>query len=352
MSASHADISDADLDSLDRQRRRDGLPLFRDGVKVGTSSSTSFPFSGLTCNTTYTLGVVAVDAAGNSSGTASTTAKTAACSDTTPPSAPGTLTAAAAAAVEIDLSWGASTDNVAVTGYEIYRCQGAGCTTFTVLTQTTAATTYQDTSVSPSTSYSYEVRALDGGGNRSPFSNVASATTPASTDTTPPSAPGTLSSTVISPTEIDLGWGAATDNVGVTGYRIDRCQGAGCTDFSHLVQLTGAGTGYKDTTVVAATTYSYQVRALDAAGNLGPYSNATTATSQSPPSPRLVAAYSFDEGAGSTAADASGNGNTGTIVNATWSSAGKFGSALSFSGNGHVDIPSSPSLQLTTGDDS
>ena len=290
-----------------------GYQLFRDGVKVGTSSSTSFSFSSLSCNTTYTLGVAAVDAATNISGTASTTARTAACSDTTPPSTPGTLSATAAAAAEIDLTWGASTDNVGVTGYEVFRCQGAGCTTFTLLTQT-AVTTYQDTTVSPASSYSYEARALDGGGNRSPFSNAATATTPASTDTTPPSAPGPLSSAVISPTEIDLSWGAATDNVGVTGYRIDRCQGAGCTDFSHLVQLAGSGTSYKDTTVAAATTYSYQVRALDAAGNLGPYSNVATATTQSPPSPRLVAAYSFDDGTGTTVADASGNGNNGTIV--------------------------------------
>ena len=52
----------------------------------------------------------------------------------------------------------------------------------------------------------------------------------ASTDTTPPSAPGTLTSSVVSAVEIDLSWGAATDNVGVTGYQIFRCQGAGCSN--------------------------------------------------------------------------------------------------------------------------
>ncbi len=84
----------------------------------------------------HALGVAAVDAATNVSSTAATPVKTAACSDATPPSTPGTLSATAVAAAEIDLSWGASTDNVAVTGYEIFRCQGAGCTTFAVLTQT------------------------------------------------------------------------------------------------------------------------------------------------------------------------------------------------------------------------
>src|SRR5207237_9139834 len=63
----------------------------------------------------------------------------------------------------------------------------------------------------------------------------------------------------------------------------------------------------------------------------------------------LVAAYSFDAGSGSTVADASGNGNTGTIANATWSTAGHAGSALSFNGtNAWVTVPDAPSLDLTS----
>src|SRR5215831_3465295 len=151
--------------------------------------------------------------------------------DTQPPSAPGTLTATAINSGEIDLSWGAATDNVGVTGYQVLRCQGAGCSNYTLLAPTGTTTTYQDTGLAAGTSYSYEVRALDAAGNVGPVSNSASASTPASTDTTPPSAPGTLAASPIGSGEIDLTWGAATDNVGVTGYRIDRCQGAGCTDF-------------------------------------------------------------------------------------------------------------------------
>ncbi len=64
----------------------------------------------------------------------------------------------------------------------------------------------------------------------------------------------------------------------------------------------------------------------------------------------LVAAYGFNEGSGSTAFDASGNGNNGTIANATWSSAGKYGKALSFNGkNSWVTINDAPSLHLTNG---
>ena len=48
--------------------------------------------------------------------------------------------------------------------------------------------------------------------------------------------------------------------------------------------------------------------------------------------PSLVAAYPFDEGSGASAADASGIGNTGTVANATWSSAGKYSGTLQFSG--------------------
>src|SRR5262249_8920225 len=137
-------------------------------------------------------------------------------------------------------------------------------------------------------------------------------------DTTPPSAPGTLTATAVGTSQINLAWGAATDNVGVTGYRIDRCQGAGCSNFSHLVQLNGTGTTYTDSTVVAGTSYTYQVRAFDAAANLGPYSNPASATTASGVPPTLVAAYGFEEGSGTTTADSSGKGNTGTLVNATW----------------------------------
>jgi fibronectin type 3 domain-containing protein len=268
-------------------------------------------------------------------------------SDTQPPSAPGTLSASAVSSSEIDLSWGPATDNVAVSGYQILRCQGALCANFAVLAQPPGvATTYKDTGLSANTSYSYEVRALDAAGNLGPVSNAATATS-TSTDTIPTSAPGTLTATATSSTRINLAWGAATDNVGVTGYRIDRCQGAGCTDFSHLAQLTGTGTTYSDTPVSSNTTYRYQVRALDAEGNQGPYSNAASATTGAL---GVVAAYSFDEGAGTTVADSSGNGNTGTISNATWAAAGKYGAALLFNGtNARVNIPNSSSLQLTSG---
>ena len=65
-----------------------------------------------------------------------------------------------------------------------------------------------------------------------------------------------------------------------------------------------------------------------------------------------MAAYAFDEGSGTTVADASGNGNTGTIANATWATTGKYGKALPFNGtSARVTIPDAASLHLSTGDD-
>src|SRR6185295_17530757 len=101
-------------------------------------------------------------------------------------------------------------------------------------------------------------------GNPGPLSNSSSATTP---DTTPPGAPGALTASAVSSTQINLSWSAATDNVGVTGYRVERCAGAGCVNFAQIA--LPAGTSFSDTGLTASTSYSYRVRAFDAATNLG-----------------------------------------------------------------------------------
>jgi PKD repeat protein len=101
----------------------------------------------------------------------------------------------------------------------------------------------------------------------------------------------------------------------------------------------------------AAGTYTATLTVTDSEG-LSSKANATvTITSATPPPSGLVAAYNFDQGSGTTLTDLSGNGNNGTITNATWSTAGKFGNALSFNGaaNSYVTINSSTSLNLTNG---
>ena len=89
--------------------------------------------------------------------------------DTTAPSTPDNLQATAISASQIDLSWDASTDDVGVTGYMIYR-DGTQI-------DTTGSSTYQDTGLSASTSYMYTVSAIDGAENESFQSLSASATT-------------------------------------------------------------------------------------------------------------------------------------------------------------------------------
>ncbi len=75
---------------------------------------------------------------------------------------------------------------------------------------------------------------------------------------------------------MNLMWMAATDDVGVTGYLVERCQGSGCTAFAQIAAVNG--TSFNDTGLSVNTSYSYRVRATDAAGNLGPYSNVASAS--------------------------------------------------------------------------
>ena len=101
--------------------------------------------------------------------------------DATPPSVPTNLSATAVSSSQINLSWTASTDNVGVTGYGIYRNSAQ--------IGTSAVNSYSDTGLAPSTTYIYTVAAYDAAGNVSGQSSSASATTQAVADTTPPAAP-------------------------------------------------------------------------------------------------------------------------------------------------------------------
>ena len=114
-------------------------------------------------------------------------------------------------------------------------------------------------------------------------------------DTTPPTVPGSLTGTVLSGTQITLSWPASTDNVGVTGYELERCQGVGCTAFVRIA--TPTTTSYIDTSVAPGLSYSYRVRARDAAGNFSAYSPITTATPTAVPGDNFNRANALDLGA-------------------------------------------------------
>jgi chitodextrinase len=146
--------------------------VYRNGSYLATVPGDVFKYTDPTPVAGASYTVRAHDLAGNQSPD-SAPASVGSGSDTTPPSTPTGVTATATGATSIKLAWSASDDNVGVTGYRIYR--GGSLLT----TVAASALGYVDNSVSPSTSYSYTVAAVDAAGNASGQSSAASATTPA-----------------------------------------------------------------------------------------------------------------------------------------------------------------------------
>ncbi len=166
-------------------------------------------------------------------------------------------------------------------------------------------------------------------------------------DSVPPMITTALSAKAVGLNRVNLTWSNSTDNVGVTGYRLERCAGAGCDTFTEVAAV--ASNSFADVGRPAGTVFRYRVRAVDAATNFSGYSSIATATTWTmPPSwSGLVADYAFDEGAGTTTSDASGNGNTGWLGSAAWTTQGKFSGALSFNGSSLVTVSNSSSLNLS-----
>lgn len=217
----------------------------------------SINLTALSAATRYTFDVRARDGA-NNVGAASSGAFTTL--DTQAPSAPTALAASAPSSSTVNLSWAASTDNVAVSGYKIFR-NGAQ-----IATRTT--TSYADSAVSGSTAYTYAVSAYDAAGNNSALSSSVSVTTP---DTLAPSTPTGLVASAASPTRVNISWGASTDSggSGLAGYRVYR-NGA-------QIAATAAAS-HADAGVAGGTTYSYTAAAYDNAGNVSAQSSAASAT--------------------------------------------------------------------------
>ena len=237
-----------------------GYEVFRNGVSQGTTAGTSFNATGLSPATSYTYTVSAFDAAGNTSGLGSVTFSTLSGADTTPPSTPTNVTASSIQTTTATISWTASTDDVGVTGYEVFEdgvSQG-----------TTAGTSFNATGLSPGTTYTYAVSAFDAAGNNSGLGST-SFTTQTAADTQAPTVPTNLSVVAVGNTTVDLSWTASSDNVGVTGYDVYEGANLAGTTTSTSFQVTG---------LTASTTYSFTVRARDAAGNVSAASAAVSAT--------------------------------------------------------------------------
>jgi fibronectin type 3 domain-containing protein len=179
-------------------------------------------------------------------------ATTAPVPDATAPTAPTGLTASAGTSGEIGLAWGASADNVAVSGYKVYRDGG----TTPIGSVPASSLTYQDTTVTAGTSYSYTVKAYDAANNESANSNSARATAP----TAPPPAPANLQGSASGST-VNLTW-TASSGASVTGYNIYRGPHGGA-----LAKLptSAANSPYQDLSVPAGS-YDYAVTAVTTGG--------------------------------------------------------------------------------------
>jgi len=244
-----------------------GYDLFRDGVPLATVGTvTGYADSTVAAGTGYRYTIDAFDAAGNlSPRSVEVTVTTPAAKDTSPPTVPGAPTASGVSESRVDLAWSASTDDVAVAQYTISR-DGA-------VIGTSPDPWYSDTKVAADHTYSYVVSAQDAAGNTSTDSAATSVTTPATVDSTAPTVPTSLVARVTQ-SGVDLSWQPSTDDVGVTKYRVFR-------DGAYLAEsLDGS---YLDTSVQAATTYSYTVEAVDGRGNTSMPSDPASATT--PPVP-------------------------------------------------------------------
>jgi hypothetical protein len=182
-----------------------------------------------------------------------------------PPTAPADLQATAVGARDVDLSWTAATDDVGVAAYQVLRDGTA--------VGTAAGTTWSDTTVAPSHSYVYTVRAQDAGGAVGPESGPLAVTTPESSpDTSPPSTPAPLSARLATASQVALSWAAATDDIGVDHYQLSR-DGTALTPTSGRSATDSPGPG----------SHTYSVVAIDAAGNTSAAATATAVVPASAP---------------------------------------------------------------------
>ncbi|OCT12186.1 hypothetical protein A8709_30540 [Paenibacillus pectinilyticus] len=184
--------------------------------------------------------------------------------DTEAPTAPSNLTSPSHTSTSVNLSWTASTDNTGVAGYNIYN---GG--TYVGATTTLSSTTYTVNGLTPSTTYSFTVKAKDGAGNLSTSSNALSVTT-----APPPAPPTNLITTSATLTSLSLSWSPPSNLSGVVGYNL----------YVGSKQVaTTSGTAYTLTGLLPSQTYSVTVRSIDGAGSTSVASNTLAATTATGP---------------------------------------------------------------------
>jgi fibronectin type 3 domain-containing protein len=229
-------------------------------IQVGTtySTPTAYPNYSLAPSTKYYFGVEAVDTDGNVSpmsaiGSASTLAL---------PTAPSKPVAAAISTTAIGLTWTAGSSGMPLVGFYVFR----GTTSSNLMqVSTTAAASYTSYSLLPGTAYYYAVQGFDQGGNVSPMSAVASATTLAL-----PSPPASVTASAVSKVETSVSWTAAHSGMPLATYRVSR--GSSPSTLTQLIVLGPTTTSFVNYPVTAGTTYYYGIQSTDTLGNLSPMS--------------------------------------------------------------------------------
>jgi len=198
----------------------------------------------------------------------------------------------------ITLTWAASTDDVAVTGYRVYRA-GLGIAD-------PAATTYTDPVTTPGT-YTYTVDAADAAGNRSAQSSSVTVTITATADKTAPTVPGSFAANTrdlfttpaapaIGSHDVKLSWTASSDNSGVAGYTVYRRPAVAfgaASPFTAIASVNGSTFTYTDVNVPTGS-YDYTVDAFDSAANRSaqaPFAASVASVDDPPQGTHLIIAF-------------------------------------------------------------
>lgn len=189
------------------------------------------------------------------------------------PSIPQKLLVESVASDTVSLSWKASTDNIGVAGYRVYRDKQ--------LVQEVQGEQFTDTGLTEDTEYTYEVRAFDTAGNQSEASNRINVRTKEIVDHKPPTTPMNVRATVVTENKVTLLWEASSDESGIRSYLVYRN--------SILVgSLPDDTLSYTDTNLSEKTKYYYTITACDNAGNVSVASKALLITTKGTTLPPIV----------------------------------------------------------------
>jgi Fibronectin type III domain len=264
LGASATSVNSITLTWIDNSNNETGFKIERAASATGTftqisqvgAGSTTFADSGLAAATGYSYRVRATNSAGDSAYSAVVSASTPA--TVAVPAAPSGLVASPTSTSSIALSWIDNSSNE--TGFKIERAASA-TGTFTQISQVGAgSTTFADSGLAAATGYSYRVRATNSAGD-SAYSAVVSASTPATV--TIPAAPSGLVASASVRNSIELSWIDNSNNE--TGFKIERGTSRG--SFTQIATTSANVVNYRDAGLNASTTYYYQVRATNSAGD-------------------------------------------------------------------------------------